>query len=139
MKNLLLTAGAGLMLLAFSASAATTQVCMGGNIEQLSSTSLQACQQEVAQVRETADAMGTPDWHFIVICDDAGWSDYAAFSGTSAAVLATESADSNMALHTTFLRGSRLNGSTGARVLAATMREILDRTKPQPELASLTQ
>lgn len=139
MKNLMLIASTAFMLLGFSASAATTEVCMGGNIEQLSSTSLRACQQEVAQVRETANAVGTPDWHFIVICDDAGWRDYAAFSTTSASVLAHESADSNIALHTTFLRGSRLSGSEGAKILVATMQDILHRSRTQPELASLSQ
>jgi hypothetical protein len=130
-------AGIATVAIALSASAASTQVCMGGNIEQLNATQLHACQAQVQDVHVAAQKFGTPNWHFIVVCDEAGWQDYAAFSNTSEAVLRNASADTNAPMHTTFIRGSRLTGDNAQEVLAATMTDIVRQTKPVVEVASL--
>ena len=119
------------LVLASSALGQGDRVCMGGDIEHFSPAQLRACQTEVQQVREAAAQYHTPGWHFIVVCDENGWKDYAAFSETPAAVLADASADTDIASRTTFFRGSRLSQQLGEKVLAVEMAAILRQSPPQ--------
>jgi hypothetical protein len=116
------------LLLAAAAFAEGDPVCMAGNVEHLTATELSACQTLVRHVRETASRYHTSSWHFIVVCDESGWKDYAAFSNTPARVLENASADTDLALHTTFLRGSRLLPTSGDAVLASEMTAIARET-----------
>ncbi len=104
---------------------------MAGNVEHFSATELQTCQTLVRHVRETAVKYRTPSWHFIVVCDESGWKDYAAFSSTSARALENESADTNLALHTTFLRGSRLLPTLNDAVLISAMTAIVNESSEE--------
>lgn len=122
MLSLLLVAGAG---------AETGRVCMGGDIEQLNTAQLHTCQAQVAQVREASIKYHVPDWHFIVVCDEGGWNDYASFSEKPASELKTADADTNLAQHTTFLRGSHLNQRLADTVLATEMTAIVRQTEAQ--------
>lgn len=100
-------------LLSFSAMVAGAEtgnrICLGGNIEQLSSTQRFACQQRAQQVRRAADQAGLSNWHFVVVCDDAGWSDYAAFSTTPAEALQNRATDTNADARTTFVRATGIS------------------------------
>ena len=119
------------LLIGAAAGAQGGRVCMGGDIEQLRPAQLQACQAQVAQVREASIKYRVPSWHFIVICDEAGWSDYAAFSEKSASELATASADTNLAQRTTFLRGSYLTQQVADALLAREMAAIVRQSEPE--------
>lgn len=122
---------APLFLLAACAFGEGARVCMGGDVQQLTAPQLQACQTLVQQVREAAAKYHTPAWHFIVVCDENGWKDYAAFSETPAEALQNASADTNLALHTTFFRGSRLHASLADNVLETEMTAILHNSTDQ--------
>jgi hypothetical protein len=117
-----------IFLLVATAFAEGDRVCMAGNVEHLSDTELRACQTLVHHVRDTAARYHTPSWHFIVVCDESGWKDYAAFSTTPARILENASADTDLALHTTFLRGSRLQPTLGDAVLTSEMTTIVRET-----------
>ena len=119
------------MLFVAGAGAEAGRVCMGGDIEELNSAQLHTCQAQVAQVRQASIKYHVPDWHFIVICDEGGWNDYAAFSEKSASELKVADADTNMAQRTTFLRGSHLNQQLADAVLATEMTAILRQTEVQ--------
>jgi hypothetical protein len=124
------------LLVVASALGQGDRVCMGGNVEQLSAAQLQVCQSQVEQVRDAAAQFHTPGWHFIVVCDESGWKDYAAFSEKPAAVLANASADTDLSQRTTFLRGSRLTEQLAPRVLAVEMAAIVRHNSPG-QVASL--
>ena len=64
----------------------------------------------MADVRNAVKQRGAPaDWHFVVVCDEAGWKDYASFSATEPGLLAGASYSTDPRLRWTFLRGSDLN------------------------------
>lgn len=133
-KNLKLYSAAATFLMICTATAQGTRVCMGGNFEHLTSAQRKACESQVAQVRKAADQYSAGNWHFIVVCDEQGWRDYAAFSNTPAEQLANANADTNFGMRTTFLRGSRLTGPAGSTVLAMEMNAIA-----HPAVQPLTQ
>lgn len=101
---------APLVLLAVTASA-EPRFCMGGNLDQLNAAQQATCKQQLAQMKAVAAAQNSPDWHYVLVCDEQGWKDYAAFSVTSPEKLMNVSADTNVSQKTTFVRGSRMNGS----------------------------
>lgn len=114
-------AASAVLLVSLAASAESNRVCLGGNIEQLSATQVHACQQTAQQVHATADKSGARNWHFVVVCDEGGWQDYAAFAMVSADQLQAATTDTNVAERTTFVRASRVNTPEGSTSLAADM------------------
>lgn len=119
---------APLALVALAASA-EPRFCMGGNLDQLTPQQMATCQQQLVQLRVVAAMHHSPDWHYVLVCDEQAWKDYAAFSNTSEATLAAANADTNIAQKTTFVRGSRLNGSL-EQVFGAEVTSIAQKTAP---------
>lgn len=99
-----------LVLLSFSAAAvAQNKFCIGGELDSLTPAQISVCKEKSVSLRKEARLVGTPDnWHFVVICDEAGWNDYATFTGNNrkAILNATENTDSD--LRFTFVRASRI-------------------------------
>jgi nitroreductase len=103
---------------------------MGGDIEQLNATQMQACRAEVQEVREAVVKYHASAWHFVVVCDEASWKDYASFSGTPASVLENASADTNRSLNTIFIRGARWNEVLAENLLTT---QVTARPGQQPQ------
>jgi hypothetical protein len=105
----------------FSLSAiAQTKVCMGGNLDGLTSIEKQTCENQVSMARQAAAASKIPgDWHFIVVCGEDGWKDYMSFSQRGVAYLRVASSDTDFANRTTFLRGTRLESADAASLVVS--------------------
>ena len=101
---------APLLLLMLSA-VAEGRFCIGGNIEQMNPAAVQICQQDLRQLRAVAQQQNSPDWHYVLVCDEQGWRDYAAFSDNGPETLQNAAFDTNLSQRTTFVRGSRLHGA----------------------------
>lgn len=88
---------------------AQTHFCIAGDLDNLTQTEVSACHTKMTQVREEVKRRGAPSgWHFVVVCDEGGWSDYASFSGKTDAHLRDADFETNRDEHFTFLRGSHL-------------------------------
>lgn len=111
MTRLQFSVAASLVAAATAATAAPNKVCMGGNLAMLNALQVRTCQQQADQLRAAADKSGASNWHFVLVCDEASWQDYAAFSQLPAESLAVANADTNAAQRTTFVRASRLSSS----------------------------
>ncbi len=93
-----------------TSAVAQTRVCIGGDLDHLSSTERASCSATMQAVRSAAAAMHSPDgWHFVVVCGEDGWKDYAAFSTHGEAVLQAAAADTNLEQQTTYFREDRLH------------------------------
>jgi nitroreductase len=101
---------------------------MGGNLDGLTASQKNVCENQVQMAREAATSTNAPDsWHFVVVCGEDGWKDYMAFAQHEGANLQAASADTNFAERTTFLRGSRMTSDTESRqVLAEAFRRPND-------------
>lgn len=132
-QNKVLAAVAAL-LIATAASAESNKVCMAGNVEQLNAAQLTVCKQQVEQVRAAADKAGASNWHFVVVCDEPSWKDYAAFSNTPVAELEKANADTNVAERTTFVRAGRLASSD---MLSIELSQIARASHGATEVAAL--
>ena len=106
---------------ALTASAASNRVCLGGNLQQLDAAQVHACQQTAQQVQAAADQAGASNWHFVVVCDEAGWQDYAAFATVSADQLQQAAIDNNLQQRTSFVRATRVSGSDNSQLLTSEM------------------
>jgi hypothetical protein len=99
---------ASLLFFAFHASA-ENPVCIGGDLDHLSAAQQGSCRGIADRVRIGTTKFHPPaDWHFYVLCTDADWKKYAAFSTRSAQELATLDADTDLRNRVTFLRGEHL-------------------------------
>ncbi len=93
-----------------TSAVAQTRVCIGGDLDHLSSTERASCSATMQAVRSAAAVMHAPnDWHFVVVCGEDGWKDYAAFSTHGEAVLQAAAADTNLDQQTTYFREDRLH------------------------------
>ncbi|MGI4854088.1 MAG: hypothetical protein ACRYF4_08615 [Janthinobacterium lividum] len=101
---------ASLLLFALSLPLlAQTHFCIAGDLDHLTQTEITACHTKMTQVRDEIKRRGAPSgWHFVVVCDESGWSDYASFSGKTDARLKDADFETNRDEHFTFLRGSRI-------------------------------
>jgi len=90
---------------------AQTRFCIGGDLDHLSAAQRSTCVAKMNQIRMlTAKYHAAADWHFVVVCTDSDWSDYAAFSQRTPAQLREVSADTDLDRKTTFFRGDSLSG-----------------------------
>lgn len=127
----------GLLLLALSASAvAQTHICIGGDLDAMNATDVAACQAKMTNVRDAIKKQGSPaGWHFVVVCDEAGWKDYTSFSRQEAGLLSGASYSTDPRLRWTFLRGSNLDAEqpqSAARLVSAALNTLPGRqTMPQ--------
>jgi nitroreductase len=95
-----------------AAAVAQTRFCIGGDLDHLTAFQKTACLAKLNQVRVASAKFQTPeDWHFVVVCNEPGWKEYAAFSKRTSAELEDASADTNLDQRTTFFRGERLAGA----------------------------
>ncbi len=120
---------------------AQTRVCVGGDLEHLSSANRAACNATAQAVRSTADRLHAPDgWHFVVVCGEEGWKQYAPFSPRGEEAIADAAADTDAEQHTTYLREDRLHTAQPRglqRVVAHEIASIL--LKTDDEVAIQTQ
>ncbi len=107
----------------FSAATATAQIryCVAGNLSQMNPAEKATCSTQLQTVRQAAAAFHAPqDWHFVLVCGEKGWKDYAAYATGNEAALDGAYADTNVSSHETFLRAS----SSGAQADVALQRTI---------------
>lgn len=108
LNHLRLVTGFGLLL---SVSAvAQTRYCLGGDLEHLSASQRSACSAKVEAVRKAAVGVPMPaDWHFVVVCGEQGWKDYAIYAFASSDALQDAQLSTDHDRHETFLRESSLH------------------------------
>ena len=95
-----------------AAAVAQTRFCIGGDLDHLTAFQKTMCMAKLNQVRVTSAKFQTPqDWHFVVVCNEPSWKEYAAFSRRTSAELEDASADTDLDHRTTFFRGDRLTGA----------------------------
>jgi hypothetical protein len=127
----------GLAFLALSASlVAQTHFCIGGDVDHLTPANVAACEAKLSGVRHAVRQQGAPaDWHFVVVCDEAGWKEYTSFSQRQTGMLTSASYSTDPRLHWTFLRGSDLSAEqpqmTAAVVTMALRSVPLQKSAPQ--------
>src|ERR1700712_3459142 len=111
-----------LILLSSSAALAQTHFCVAGDLDHLNAAQVADCKTKMTNVREAVKRRGAPSgWHFVVVCDESGWTDYASFVSTDAPALDEASFHTDRGLHWTFVRGSRMEADSaeGADTLLA--------------------
>ncbi len=88
---------------------AQTRFCVGGNLDQLSSTERASCDATMHAVRQAVSSTPAPDdWHFVVVCGEDGWKQYAAFSAQDETSLSAAAADTDREQRVTYFREDRL-------------------------------
>lgn len=119
------------LLMLPSAAVAQTHFCIGGDLDHMAATDVAACKTKMSNIRQAVKQHGAPSgWHFVVVCDETGWTDFASFSGvyTSARKAALKSADfhTDRDLGWTFIRGSRLSSepAQATMVLASILKDV---------------
>lgn len=123
---------------------AQTRFCVGGDLDHLTTAQRQACNATLNAVRSTAATLHAPDgWHFVVVCGEDGWKQYAAFSERGEDAVQDAAADTDLEEHTTFLRESSLHGPQPhslqrvvAHELAAILLKTDDEAAIQTQMAS---
>ena len=129
---------AGMMTCTFAV--AQTRYCIGGDLDHLSATEKAACNTTMEAVRSAASSLHAPDgWHFVVVCGEEGWKNYAAFSTTGATDLETAAADTDRDQQTTFLREASLHTNEPhglQRAVAHEVASILLNTHDEPAIVA---
>ena len=123
---------------------AQIRFCIGGDLDHLPASDRAACDATMQVVRTAAIRMHEPlDWHFVVVCGEDGWKQYAAFSSRGADAVANDVADTNLEEHTTYLREGGLHGPqprslerTVAHELAAITLQTHDEVSIQNQMAA---
>ncbi len=112
---------------------AQTRYCIGGDLDNMTAAQKNTCSAKLGAVRQLAAAYGAPqDWHFVVVCGEEGWKQYAGYSMREDGVLQNAAADTNLEQHETFLREDRLDGVGGLqRVVAHEMASIVLHTNDE--------
>ena len=106
---------------------AQTHFCIGGDLDHLTKTEVSACQAKMTHVREAVRRRGAPaGWHFVVVCDETGWTDLAGFTGKAASGLRQVDYSTDREMQWTFLRGSRIDadGDEAGGVLNAALKNL---------------
>ena len=110
---------------------AQTHFCIGGDLDHLTQAEVSACKAKMTHVRETVRRSGAPGgWHFVVVCDETGWSDLAALTGKHGGALRNVDYSTDSNLQWTFVRGSRMQGDSSdatATVVAAALKSLPSR------------
>ncbi len=127
----------GAFCLALSASVtAQTHFCIGGDVDHLNAAEIAACKTKVSELREAVKQHGAPaDWHFVVVCDETGWQEYASFARDTPGLLTDAGYSTDPRLRWTFVRGSKLTGGQAQATtnLLAMALDGLPGEKPAPE------
>ena len=91
------------------ASVAQTRFCIGGDLDHISAADRATCSATMQAVRTAAASLHAPDgWHFVVVCGEEGWKNYASFSSRGEAVL-ERIADTDHGQQTTYFREGNLH------------------------------
>ncbi len=101
-----------ILLSASLASAAQAHFCIGGNLDQLTEAQIVACEHTSAALEmESQRAAVSAGWHFITVCDEAGWQTVVALQGDGAlhALRANQATDGK--LHLTFVHGTQVRAA----------------------------
>ena len=122
------------------ASVAQTRFCIGGDLDHISSTERATCSATMQAVRAAAANLHAPgDWHFVVVCGEEGWKNYASFSSRGEAVL-DRMADTDHAQQTTYLREGSLHTAEAGGLERAVAHEVASiLLKSDDEVAIQTQ
>ena len=126
-----------LLLLSLAASAiAQTHFCIAGDLDHLTATQVSQCKTKMTNMRDAVKRRGAPSgWHFVVVCDETGWSDYTSVVAPAGAAMLKDAAfHTDGGLHWTFVRGSRMDADSAeaADTLLAVALRGLPRTEPAP-------
>ncbi len=104
---------------------AQTRVCLGGDLGHLTQAQKTACSADMQTVRSLATAMHAPDgWHFVVVCGEESWKQYAAYTMREESGLLNAAADTNFQTRETFLRESRPDQGGQVSLKSAMAHEI---------------
>ncbi len=129
----------GLFFLVLSTSlVAETHFCVGGDLDHMTPAAIAACRAKMSGVRDAAKQRGVPaGWHFVVVCDEAGWKEYASFSHEERGLLTGAGYSTDPQLRWTFLRGSALdaNQPEATATILSTSLESVPNQKGAPQLA----
>ena len=126
-----------LLLLSFAPAAlAQTHFCVAGDLDHLNATQIEACRTKMANMREAVKRRGAPaGWHFVVVCDESGWTDYASFVATGVHMTDEVSFHTDLELHWTFVRGSRIevdSAEAADMLLAVALKGVSPKAAPMP-------
>lgn len=129
-------------------SSAQPRFCIGGALDDLTVSQVQACQQKSDVLRQEAVQQGAPaDWHFVTVCDESGWEALSGLSGTQTEEMKQGDHTTDQRLHVTLVRGSHLEVGNVHQVdtLLAAIRDSMPqvtwravRTTPARPLPSLS-
>lgn len=90
---------------------AQTRFCIGGDLDHLSATDRASCSALLEAARGAAAVTYAPEgWHFVVVCGEEGWKQYAAFSKRDEGALANAAVETDRAERTTYFREASLRG-----------------------------
>ena len=89
---------------------AQTRFCIGGDLDHLSQAQRTSCNAKNQAVKAAATALHAPDdWHFVLVCGDEGWKNYASYISEENTSLMDAAANTDLQQHETFLRADRLD------------------------------
>lgn len=95
-----------------TAAVAQNRYCIGGSLDHMNAGQRAVCQARLGQLRTALDQDSSVNgWHVVLVCDEAGWSDYTAFSARPQAEIAAAAIDVNADLRTIYLRASKVDSS----------------------------
>ena len=122
------------------ASVAQTRFCIGGDLDHISANDRAACSATMAAVRTAAASLNAPNgWHFVVVCGEEGWKNYASFSSRGEAVL-ERVADTDQVQQTTYFREDGLRATQAHGLERAVAHEVASiLLKTDDEVAIQTQ
>ena len=110
-----------ILLSASLASAAQSHFCIGGNLDQLTEAQIVACEHTSAALQmESQRAAVSAGWHFITVCDEAGWQTVVALQGDGALQALRANQATNGKLHLIFVHGTQVR-ATDTRALDAVL------------------
>ena len=108
-----------------ASAVAQTRFCMGGDLDHMSQTQRTACSAKLQAVKNAAAEFHAPDgWHFVVVCGENGWKEYAAYVAEEDPAILAASADTHLEQHETFLREDRLNLADQQSLRRVVAREV---------------
>lgn len=104
---------------------AQTRVCLGGDLEHLTKAQKDSCSAKAQTLRKIAASLHAPDdWHFVVVCGDQGWQQYAAYTMRQDANFLNANVDTNYTERETFLRESALGADVSLPAQSIMTKEI---------------
>lgn len=106
-----------------TSAVAQTRFCIGGDLDHLSTAQKAECSAKLQAVKAAAGSFHVTDgWHFVMVCGEEGWKDYAAFAMDD--TLLNASADTHLDQHETFLRSDKFDLQNPAMLQRTVAREV---------------